>query len=61
MEGRSILEFTSGEWTRVAEQAFARTRRGSRCSSSFMFLTRWGMEVWTLVTTHTRCATLRDN
>ncbi len=52
MEGRPILDFTSGEWTRVAEQAFERTRRGEPMQFEFMFLTRGGMEVWTLVTTH---------
>ncbi|HLQ67868.1 MAG TPA: PAS domain S-box protein [Candidatus Limnocylindrales bacterium] len=52
MEGRHILEFTSGEWTRVAEQTFERTRRGEPMQFEFMFLTRGGLEVWTLVTTH---------
>ncbi len=52
LEGRPILDFTSGEWTRVAQQAFERTRRGEPMQFEFMFLTRGGTEVWTLVTTH---------
>jgi PAS domain S-box-containing protein len=52
MEGRPILEFTSGEWTHVAQQAIERTLRWEPMQFEFMFLTRGGMEVWTLVTTH---------
>jgi two-component system cell cycle sensor histidine kinase/response regulator CckA len=52
MVGRHFLEFTSGEGGRVAENAFERAARGEPMQFESMFLTRGGLPVWTLVTTH---------
>jgi PAS domain S-box-containing protein len=52
MHGRHFSEFTSGEWSEVAENAFERAKRGEPMQFEFMFLTRSGTEVWTLATTH---------
>jgi len=52
MEGRHLLEFTSGEWATIAANAFERGTRGEAMQFEFMFLSRGGLEVRTLVTTH---------
>jgi two-component system cell cycle sensor histidine kinase/response regulator CckA len=52
MLGRHFLEFTSGDWSAVAQGAFERASRGEPMQFEFMFVTRAGAELWTLVTTH---------
>jgi len=52
MVGRHFLEFTSGAWARIAESAFQRAQRGEAMQFEFLFHSRGGLDVWTLVTTH---------
>ncbi|HEX7077652.1 MAG TPA: PAS domain S-box protein [Candidatus Eisenbacteria bacterium] len=52
MVGRHFTEFTEGEWTGVARDAYERARRGEPLQFECMFRGPGGREVWTLVTTH---------
>jgi two-component system cell cycle sensor histidine kinase/response regulator CckA len=52
MAGRPLLEFTAGEWARTAENALERGKRGETLQFELLLLSRRGLEVRTLVTTH---------